>query len=62
MSAMLGKTVKRAGSGEENDVYTALLGIATAFVVVAMVCVAYQFGSHYGFEYLFRSTPNLTGV
>jgi len=43
-----------AGTGE-NDIYTALLIIATVFMLIAVICVAYQFGNYYGFEYLFRS-------
>lgn len=61
MAAIIGRTGQRAGGEEENDVYTALLIIATVFVLVAVICVAYQFSSYYGLEYLFRSVPNLSG-
>ena len=58
MAAIIGKTGQKARGEEENDVYTALLVIATVFVLVAVRCVAYQFSSYYGFEYLFRSVPD----
>jgi hypothetical protein len=38
----------------ENDIFTLLLIIATAFVVIATIVVAVQFGSYYGFENLFH--------
>jgi len=61
MAAIIGRTGQKATEDEDNDVYTALLVIATGFVLVAVICVAYQFGSYYGFEYLFRSAPDLSG-
>jgi hypothetical protein len=47
--------MQRPGMGPaENDIYTLLLIIATAFIVVATIVVAIQFGSYYGFENLFH--------
>jgi hypothetical protein len=39
-------------SPAQNDIFTLLLIIATAFVVIATIVVAIQFGSYYGFENL----------
>jgi hypothetical protein len=48
-------TFKGPGSAPaENDIFTLLLIIATAFVVIATIVVALQFGSYYGFENLFH--------
>ena len=45
--------MQRPGSANaDNDIYTILLIIATLFIVVATVLVAYQFGTYYGFENL----------
>jgi len=57
MAALLGRTGQGPAGGTNNDIYTVLLIIATVFVLIATVLVAYQFGSYYGFEYLFRSAP-----
>ena len=43
----------------ENDVYTVLLIIATIFVIIGTVCLAYQFHSYYGLENLFQGTAKL---
>ena len=62
MAAMIGRTGQKAAGGEDNDIYTALLIIATVFVLIAIICVTYQFSSYYGLEYLFRSAPDLPGT
>jgi hypothetical protein len=41
----------------ENDIYTILLIIATLFVVIATVVLAYQYGTYYGFESLIQGPP-----
>ena len=43
----------------ENDIYTVLLVIAMVFVMIATVCLAYQFVTFYGLENLFRSSSSL---
>jgi hypothetical protein len=44
--------MQRPGANSDNDIYTILLIIATLFIVIATVVVAYQFGTYYGFENL----------
>lgn len=43
----------------ENNVYTALLVIATVFVITATICLAVQYHSFYGLETLFSGTPTV---
>ena len=38
----------------DNDIYTALLAIATVFVAAATVWLAYQFNDFYGFDTFFQ--------
>jgi len=56
MSALAQRPVGPAPPAE-NDVYTALLVIATVFVVAATVWLAYQFNDFYGFETFFQGVP-----
>ncbi len=46
-------------SAPENDIYTVLLIVATVFVVIATICVFWQFSSYYGLENLFHGPPKL---
>ena len=43
----------------DHDIYTILLIIATAFVVIATVCLLYQFGACYGLDSFLRGVPVL---
>jgi hypothetical protein len=40
---------------DEIDVYTILLIIAAAFIIIATVIMAWKFGANYGFENLFQA-------
>ena len=50
-----------AGSGvrDGNEIYTVLVIIATGFVIIGTVCLAYQFHSYYGLDTLFQGAAQL---
>lgn len=58
MSALSQRPSQPAGQAE-NDVYTILLIIATIFIVIGTVCLAYQFHDFYGLENLFHGSAQI---
>ncbi len=49
----------RQVASSEDDIYTVLIIIATAFLFVATIILTIQFQSFYGLETLFQSTSAL---
>lgn len=45
----------------ENDIFTALVIIASLFIVAGTICAAYQFVNFYGAENLLRAASSVGG-